>query len=89
MKTFSTHKRGGQQTIRPGQYKPYVKATRRQIDERIGYVARLLRVGRTKTQIHRAVRARFNVEWRQCDRYIALLTRHQSNGDNDENRETA
>ncbi len=62
-------------TIRAGQRKPYVKATREQIDERIGYVARLLRAGRTKTQIHRTVRARFNIEWRQCDRYIALLTR--------------
>ena len=28
--------------IRPGQRKPYVKATRQQIDERRGYVARLL-----------------------------------------------
>ncbi|MDR3430904.1 MAG: hypothetical protein P4L95_03180 [Rouxiella aceris] len=23
-------------------------------------------------EIHRAVRQRFNVQWRQCDRYIAL-----------------
>jgi hypothetical protein len=64
-----------QPTIRPGQYKPYVKATRRQIDERVGFVARLLRAGRTKTQIHRAVKARFGVEWRQCDRYISQFTR--------------
>jgi len=42
MKTFSTHERGGQTVIRPGQRKPYVKATRRQIDERVGFVARLL-----------------------------------------------
>jgi hypothetical protein len=32
-----------QPIIRPGQRKPYVKATRQQIDERIGFVARLLR----------------------------------------------
>ena len=67
-----------QPIIRPGQRKPYIKATREQIDERIGYVARLLRAGRTKTQIHRAVRARFNIEWRQCDRYIAWLTRDET-----------
>ncbi len=61
--------------IRPGQRKPYVKATRQQIDERIGYITRLLRAGKTKTQIHQEVRERFNVEWRQCDRYIAWLTK--------------
>ncbi len=61
--------------IRPGQRKPYVKATRLQIDERRGYVARLLDAGATKTEIHRAVRQRFNIEWRQCDRYIAWLTK--------------
>lgn len=61
--------------IRPGQRKPYIKATRQQIDERRGYVARLLDAGATKTEIHRAVRQRFNIEWRQCDRYIAWLTK--------------
>ena len=60
---------------RPGQRKPYVKATRQQIDERRGYVARLLDAGATKTEIHRAVRQRFNIEWRQCDRYIVWLTK--------------
>jgi hypothetical protein len=29
--------------------------------------------GATKTEIHRAVRERFSIEWRQCDRYIAWL----------------
>jgi hypothetical protein len=61
--------------IRHGQCKPYVKATRQQTDERRGYVARLLRAGKTKCQIHRAVRENFGVEWRQCDRYIAWLTK--------------
>jgi hypothetical protein len=62
--------------VRPGQpWKPYVKATRQQIDERRGYVARLLRAGKTKTQIHRAIREKFGIEWRQCDRYIAWLTK--------------
>ena len=60
--------------IRAGQRKPYTKATRQQIDERRGFVARLLRAGKTKSQIHRAVREQYNVEWRQCDRYILWLT---------------
>jgi hypothetical protein len=61
--------------VRPGQRKPYVKATRQQIDERRGFVARLLRAGKTKSQIHQAVRKEFNVAWRQCDRAIAWLTK--------------
>jgi hypothetical protein len=69
MKTYNTP------VIRTGQRKTYVKATRQQIDERRGYVARLLDAGATKTEIHRAVRQRFNIEWRQCDRYIAWLTK--------------
>jgi len=63
--------------IRPGQRKPYVKGTRQQIDERVGHIARLLRAGNTRTQIHRAVREKFNTEWRQCDRAIALLTQRK------------
>jgi hypothetical protein len=59
--------------IRPGQRHPYRKGTQTQIDERRGYVARLLRTGKTKTEIHGAVRDKFNVQWRQCDRYIAWL----------------
>ena len=61
--------------IRPGQRKPYVKATRQQIDQRRGSVARMLHAGKTKTQIHRAIRQQFNVEWRQCDRDISWLSR--------------
>jgi predicted phage gp36 major capsid-like protein len=61
--------------IRPGQRKPYIKATRQQIDQRRGFVARMLDAGKTKSQIHRAVREKFNVEWRQCDRDISWLTR--------------
>jgi len=67
-----------QPTIRPGQRKPYVKATRQQIDERIGHVLRLLRAGATKTEIHRAVREKFGVEWRQCDRDLSWLTRSRT-----------
>jgi hypothetical protein len=64
-----------QPIIRPGQRKPYVKATRQQIDQRRGFIARMLDAGKTKLQIHRAVRGQFNVEWRQCDRDISWLTR--------------
>ena len=60
-------------TIRRGQRYPYRRGTRQQIDERIGFTARLLRAGKTKTQIHRAVRKRFSIEWRQSDRYLALI----------------
>src|SRR5208283_5327816 len=60
---------------RRGQRKPYVKATRQQIDQRRGFVARMLHAGKTKLQIHRAVRQQFDIEWRQCDRDISWLTR--------------
>ena len=59
--------------IRPGQRVPYQKGTQAQIDQRRGFVARMLNNGATKTEIHRAVRQRFNIEWRQCDRYIKWL----------------
>lgn len=62
---------GGNRGIRPGQRRPYHKGTRQQITARIGFVAQLMQARNTKTQIHRAVRERFNVEWRQCDRYMA------------------
>ncbi len=61
--------------IRPGQNHFYRKGTQAQIDERIGYVSRLLRAGKTKTEIHRAVRDKFKIQWRQCNRYIAFVTR--------------
>jgi phage terminase large subunit-like protein len=61
--------------IRPGQKRPYVKATRQQIDQRRGFIARMLHAGKTKLQIHRAVRQQFGIEWRQCDRDISWLTR--------------
>jgi len=60
--------------VRSGQRHAYRKGTRQQIDERRGFVARMLADGASKTEIHRAVRERFNVQWRQCDRYIAFVT---------------
>jgi hypothetical protein len=56
--------------IRPGQRHPYRKGTQAQIDERIGFVLRLLAAGARKMEIHRAVRQRFNIQWRQVDRYL-------------------
>jgi hypothetical protein len=60
-----------QPNIRPGH--PYVKGTRQQIDERRGFVARMMKDDATKTEIHRAVREKFGVEWRQTDRYISWI----------------
>jgi hypothetical protein len=57
--------------IRPGQRRPYRKGTRRQVCGRIRAVAELLRLGARKMEIHRLIKSRFRVEWRQCDRYIA------------------
>ena len=60
-----------QPVIRAGQCKPYRKGTRPQINKRIREVAKLLRRGTRKMAIHRIMKTRFNVEWRQTDRYIA------------------
>lgn len=62
--------------IRPGQRKPYRKGTRLQILERISYIACLIRGRNSKTTIHRAMKAKYNVEWRQCDRYMARAPGH-------------
>jgi hypothetical protein len=59
--------------IRPGQRKPYVKATRKQIEQRIREVELLRAVGLSKTEIHTILRIKFGVEWRQTDRYMARL----------------
>jgi ribosomal protein L23 len=63
--------KAGSPVIRPSQRKPYVRGTRAQIAERVQAVAELLAQGAHKTEIHRAVRARFDIEWRMCDVYIA------------------
>ena len=60
--------------IRPGQRHFYRKGSQSEIDQRRGFVARMLDAGETKTQIHRAVRDKFNIQWRQTDRYIAFVT---------------
>ena len=60
-----------QSRIRKGQRRPYVKATRRQIELRIEAASLLWDLGYSKAQIHRVFRERYGVEWRQTDRYMA------------------
>jgi len=57
--------------IRKGQCKPYTKATRSQIEQRIGAAAVLMFCGFSKSKIHRTFREKFGIEWRQTDRYMA------------------
>jgi hypothetical protein len=59
-----------QPVIRRGQDKPYVKATRNQIQQRIG-AAFVLRACRfQKPRIRRVFQKLFGVEWRQTERYM-------------------
>lgn len=59
--------------IRPGQRNPYLKGTKAQIAERIGFCVQLVALGLTKTQIVRAVRNRYGVQYRQIFRYLDLV----------------
>lgn len=55
---------------RPGQYKPLVKCTAQQMEERVEFVAdRLANQWRTG-QIKKAVKLKFDIEFRQCAEYI-------------------
>jgi hypothetical protein len=60
-------------SIRRGQRTPYIKGTRLQIAERIQYAFRLVARDNTKGQIHSAMKAKFGVGWRQCERYMARV----------------
>lgn len=70
---FSDMKNPKPPIIRRGQKHPYIKGTREQIDQRRGFVARLLASGARKMEIHRAVRDKFGIQWRQCDRLIKAI----------------
>jgi hypothetical protein len=59
-----------QPIIRKGQRKPYVKATQKQIEQRVEAAALLSFCGFDKAQIHHIFRKRYGVEWRQTDRYM-------------------
>jgi hypothetical protein len=61
-----------QPVIRPGQKKGYTKASKVQIEHRIESAALLLFLGLSKSEIHRVFREFYRIEWRQCDRYMAL-----------------
>jgi hypothetical protein len=58
--------------IRPGQKKGYTKATPQQIEHRVESATLLLFLGLSKSEIHQVFREFYRVEWRQCDRYMAL-----------------
>jgi len=60
-----------QQIIRPGQCKPYVKATRKEIQQRLKAVAVLEDSGWETSSIRWFFQEVFEIEWRQAQRYIA------------------
>ena len=64
--------RSKQPITRPGQRKPYRKATRQQIDRRIESAALLIFLGHNTSEIHQGFREFYGTEWRQTDRYMAL-----------------
>jgi len=59
-----------QPVIRKGQHKPYVKATRDQIQQRIGAAVVLRACRFQKPKIRRVFQKLFGVEWRQTERYM-------------------
>jgi len=65
------------QNVRPGQRHPYTKGNKAQIGQRRAFVRRLLSEGAYKMEIHRAVLEQFNIQWRQCDRYIQAVTANE------------
>lgn len=63
------HKKQG--IVRPGQKKPYKKASLDEIEERIAEVEMMLGRHARKGQIHRFIKDKYGVEWRTVDIYIA------------------
>jgi hypothetical protein len=66
-----------QQIIRPGQNKPYTKATRKEVRQRLKAAAALEYWGFEKSDLHWFFQAVFEVESRQADRYIAHARAHE------------
>lgn len=64
-------KKNKRSIIRPGQCKPYVKATRKEVRQRLKAAALLAHWGWEKTEIHWFFRDVFGLEWRQTQRYLA------------------
>lgn len=61
-----------QPITRPGQSKPYRKATRREVRQRLNAAAALVYWYSEKSDIHWFFKFVFGVESRQTDRYISL-----------------
>ena len=57
--------------IRPGQSKPYVKATRKEVRQRLKAVVVLEDSGWETSSIRWFFQEVFEIEWRQAQRYIA------------------
>jgi hypothetical protein len=60
-----------QPIVRPGQRKPYVKATRKEVRQRLNAAAALEYWYYEKSEIHWFFQFVFGVESRQTDRYLA------------------
>jgi hypothetical protein len=58
--------------VRANQRKSFIRGTRAQIAERGRAVENLLRIRMSKTEIHAITRAAFQIEWKQCDRCVAM-----------------
>ena len=65
--------------IRPGQRKPFKKCTQQQVEERIEFTATLVARQFKKHEIFKALKQRYNLEYRQSAEYItrakAFLTK--------------
>ena len=57
--------------IRKGQKKPFKKATAEEVEERVEFTSRLVIRMYSKTEIHKCLKEKFDVEWRMVDIYIA------------------
>jgi hypothetical protein len=66
-----------QQIIRPGQCKPYVKATRKEVRQRLKAAAVLEDCGWETSSIYWFFQEVFGVESRQIARYIAHARAHE------------
>lgn len=67
----SDTKRRGKGVVRPGQRKPFKKATAEQIEKRVDFVEQQIETGiRRRAELHRIVGKKFNVNWRTVDDYF-------------------
>jgi hypothetical protein len=64
--------------IRRGQRKPYVKATRKEVQQRLKAVAALDDSGWETSSIRWFLQEVFGIGWRQADRYITHARAHEA-----------